>query len=75
LQSLQVDFFLCQKGGSTMIFESTTLTYNPDVGITLWVPDIGLPLLPQQGTHEDCHDPRWAHTSVTTERTYKKTDS
>jgi hypothetical protein len=45
-----------------------------DVGITPRVPDIGLPPLVQQGAHEDCHNPRWVHTSVTTEKTYKRMD-
>ena len=59
----------------TRNFASASHSGTTDVGITLRVLDISLPPLDQQGAHEDCHDPRWAHTSVTTEKTSKKTNS
>jgi hypothetical protein len=41
-------------------FASASHSGDTDVSITLWVPDICVPPLAQQGAHEDCHDPRWA---------------
>jgi hypothetical protein len=59
----------------TQNFASASHSGATDVGITLRVPEISLPPLAQQGAHEDCPNPSWVHTSVTTYKTYEETDS